>query len=167
MYYRHINIADWDINNHILSVWFEIVILFYIDMSFSPKQTTSFSVTDILNPIEETYKRTAANNGIDTQQTNNLVSPYGAQNYPTSYPQGVATPATSSSSSAMNGSMAYNYMAAQLGHSTYPSQYCNGAELSAYADPMGQVRNTTGTWYGAGADPRIASKLCFCKWRPR
>ena len=67
----------------------------------------------------------------------------------------------------MNGTMAnaYNYMAAQLGHSTYPAtaaQYCNTTELTPYADPMGQVgaRNSTAAWYGANADPRLASKYC-------
>ena len=114
-------------------------------MSLSPKHTTPFSVTDILSPIEESYKKT----------TIDAVIPPLAASYRTSQHQG--------SMSGMGGmsvpvSNPYHNYVPQLSHHTpsFPSQYCNGSELSHYGDPS---RHTASGWYGANPDPRLASKF--------
>lgn len=110
-------------------------------MSFSPKHTTSFSVTDILSPIEESYKKTTIEASIPP-----LVPAYRNHSQQTA--------------ANMNGTMTspYNYVQ-QLSHpaSSFPPQYCNSSDLSHYGDPM-QARNTAASWYAASSDPRLASK---------
>jgi hypothetical protein len=127
-----------------------------VAMSLSPKHhtTTSFSVTDILSPFEESYKKTSIEAAI----------PPLIPGYP--YHRGsTQTSPNMASMGGMNGTMAanpYNYMP-QLSHHTpsFSSQYCNGSELSPYSDPMQGVRNTSTGWYATNADPRLASKYLF------
>ena len=129
-----------------------------VDMSLSPKHTTStsFSVSDILSPFEDSYKKTSIEAAIPP-----LVPPGGYLGLNSGSSGSTPAPAqTMSSMSGMNGSMAnpYNYMSHLSQHtSSFASQYCNGSDLTPYADPM-QVRNTTAGWYATNPDPRFASK---------
>lgn len=47
-------------------------------MSFSPKHSTSFSVTDILSPIEESYKRSGFEVALSASSNNLAYSPYSS-----------------------------------------------------------------------------------------
>ena len=120
-------------------------------MSLSPKHTTPFSVTDILSPIEEAYKKTTIEAAIPP-----LVSPYRNPSQHQS-----ATSAMSSMGS-MGGMSTnpYQHYVQPLSHHTpsFSSQYCNGGDLSHYGDPM-STRHSSASWYGPNAtDPRLASK---------
>ena len=120
-------------------------------MSLSPKHTTPFSVTDILSPIEEAYKKTTIEAAIPP-----LVSPYRSPSQHQS-----ATSAMSSMGS-MGGMSTnpYQHYVQPLSHHTpsFSSQYCNGGDLSHYGDPM-STRHSSASWYGPNAtDPRLASK---------
>ncbi|XP_023232030.1 homeobox protein Nkx-2.1-like [Centruroides sculpturatus] len=110
-------------------------------MSVSPKHSTPFSVTDILSPLEESYKKLGDNTvavGLATSLGNSV-------SYRTSQPQAT-----------MNVPVTNPYMhVPQLSHpNTFPSQYCNGTEISAhYGDHM---RQTAPGWYSTTPDPRFA-----------
>lgn len=134
-------------------------------MSLSPKpHTTPFSVTDILSPIEETYKRTTIEENIPAiQYRTSSVSPPPLPPPPPPHSQQQQQP--HSNMNAMNPAAANpyaNYMpqfAATGPTGAFPTQYCNSAstDFSHYAaDP----RHSTSSWYGANAatDPRFASK---------
>ena len=113
-------------------------------MSFSEKATTSFSVSDILSPIEKQQQQQQQQQLGGDPNLSPLLSPYRNTS---GYPQ-------ASSGSAMNGlsgmngsnAMAYYNMAAQLSHPSYASGYCNPADGW---DPMSS-RNAS-AWYGANA----------------
>ncbi|XP_064622877.1 thyroid transcription factor 1-like [Lineus longissimus] len=115
-------------------------------MSLSPKHTTPFSVTDILSPLEETYKRTSIEASIPplapayrtTQHPQSSMASMGSMSVPVSNPY-------------------HNYVP-QLSHtpSAFPSQYCNGSELTHYGDPVTPHRHSTSSWYGASPDARFA-----------
>lgn len=113
-------------------------------MSLSPKHqhqphTTPFSVTDILSPIEESYRKLEL--GAAPQ------SPYRSSGGGSAGGSGTTLTAMSAHSPTMN-----PYM--QLGHQ-FPTQYCNGSELTSHYTDM---RSSAG-WYGSTAnDPRFASK---------
>lgn len=116
-------------------------------MSFGEKSTTSFSVSDILSPIEESYKKQQQQQQLASSADPNispLLSPYRAAS---GYPQ-ASSGSAMNSLSGMNGSnaMAYYNMAAQLSHPSYASGYCNPTEGW---DPMAS-RNAS-AWYGANA----------------
>jgi homeobox protein Nkx-2.1 len=120
-------------------------------MSLSPKHphTTPFSVTDILSPIEESYRKSA------------LEAP--------SSPYRSSTGGSSSAGSVqsiqhnMSVPVSNPYMhVPQLSHHgatpAFPSQYCNGSDISAYGDMRNSAAAAAG-WYGATAnDPRFASE---------
>ena len=128
-------------------------------MSFSPKHTTSFSVTDILSPIEEAYKKTTIEASIPP-----LLSPYrNAQQYTASAPAAATTAAMNGLGvGGMNSSNAMAYYAAQLStHPSYTSQYCNTSDTW---DPMMQRNAASSAWYGANTDPRLASKFSVCMY---
>ena len=123
-------------------------------MSLSPKHTTPFSVTDILSPIEEAYKKTTIEAAIPP-----LVSPYRT----TSQHQTASAMSSMSGMGSMGGMAGnpYNYHVPQLSHHTSPafsSQYCNGGDLSHYGDPMSSRHSSAASWYGTNPDPRLASK---------
>lgn len=107
-------------------------------MSLSPKHTTPFSVSDILSPIEETYKKFG---GAMDGAPPGLGAPLGAAAAATYHmPPGVS----------------------QFPHGAMGG-YCNGGlgnvgELPAYTDGMrgGAAAAATG-WYGANPDPRYSS----------
>ncbi|XP_076318273.1 thyroid transcription factor 1-like isoform X2 [Tachypleus tridentatus] len=113
-------------------------------MSLSPKQSTPFSVIDILSPLEESYKKAAA---------------FAASVDTTGFPTPLSATATvpyrnSQIQDNMNVPVTNPYMVPQLSHPTsFASQYCNGADLSHYGD---HVRQTAAGWYGASPDPRFA-----------
>jgi homeobox protein Nkx-2.1 len=106
-------------------------------MSLSPKHqhTTPFSVTDILSPIEESYRK------LELCPSS---SPYRS---------GGSTAGSTGSGPAPSSPspMSNPYMHV---HHQFPAQYCNTTDIS--------YGNTTG-WYGATAnDPRFASEYsCF------
>ncbi len=137
-------------------------------MSLSPKHTTPFSVTDILSPIEESYKKTTIEASIPPL----IPPPYhhrsgagvgaSAVSTATVAQQSAAAAAMSAHGMSMGGNPYANYVP-QLSHhgtSAFPSQYCNGADLTHYGDPMTMTSRHSGTasWYGANPDPRLASR---------
>ncbi|XP_024075744.2 homeobox protein Nkx-2.4 [Terrapene carolina triunguis] len=129
-------------------------------MSLSPKHTTPFSVTDILSPMEESYKKFGALEG-----AGHLGSPLGAYRQA----QGAqAAPAMQQHAmGGHNGAAAGAYHmphgVSQFPHSAVGG-YCNGGlanmgELPAYPDSM---RNSAAAaaasgWYGANPDPRYST----------
>ncbi|XP_066994972.2 homeobox protein Nkx-2.4 [Anabrus simplex] len=126
-------------------------------MSLSPKHnsshqphTTPFSVTDILSPIEESYRKLElppspyrSSTGGSSAGSSSTVASNTA----------VAAPAHSPGTAAATAAvMANPYM--QLSHHQFPAQYCNGSDISTH---YGDMRNTAAGWYGATAnDPRFA-----------
>ncbi|KAG8199112.1 hypothetical protein JTE90_016249 [Oedothorax gibbosus] len=105
-------------------------------MSLSPKHSTPFSVTDILSPLEESYKKAVA------------AAAAAAENSGLGYrsPQ---------SQSTMNVPVTNPYMhMSQLSHpNSFPAQYCNGTDISAH---YGDVRQSAPGWYSTAPDPRFA-----------
>nr|AAK69025.1 transcription factor NKX-2.1 [Xenopus laevis] len=126
-------------------------------MSMSPKHTTPFSVSDILSPLEESYKKVAMEGA-------GLGAPLTAAAYRQSQ---VSQASMQQHGMGHNGpvSAAYHMTAAgvpQLSHTTMGG-YCNGnlgnlgnmSELPPYQDTM---RNSSATgWYGANPDPRFST----------
>ncbi|KAM9786871.1 NK2 homeobox 4a [Syngnathus typhle] len=125
-------------------------------MSLSPKHTTPFSVTDILSPIEETYKKFSAMDG-----AGNLSSPLGA------YRQSqVSQGGMQQHSMGHNGGVAAAYhmphSVSQFSHSAMGG-YCNGSignmgELPSYQESMRNSAAATG-WYSANPDPRYSTSM--------
>ncbi|XP_029454835.1 homeobox protein Nkx-2.1 [Rhinatrema bivittatum] len=125
-------------------------------MSMSPKHTTPFSVSDILSPLEESYKKVG-------MEGSNLGAPLAA------YRQSqVPQPAMQQHGMGHNGavSAAYHMTAAgvpQLSHATMGG-YCNGnlgnlgnmSELPPYQESMRNTASATG-WYGTNPDPRFST----------
>ncbi|KAI1895833.1 hypothetical protein AGOR_G00110830 [Albula goreensis] len=123
-------------------------------MSLSPKHTTPFSVTDILSPIEETYKKFSGMDG-----TGNLTSPLGAYRQPQ-----VSQPGMQQHSMGHNATVATTYhmphSVSQFSHSAMGG-YCNGSignmgDLPSYQETMRNSAAATG-WYGANPDPRYST----------
>ncbi|CDQ59588.1 unnamed protein product [Oncorhynchus mykiss] len=122
-------------------------------MSMSPKHTTPFSVSDILSPLEESYKKVSMEN-------NNLGVPLASYRQPQ-----VSQAAMQQHHMGHNGtvSAAYHMTAAgvsQLSH-TAMGGYCNGnlgnmSDLPPYQDGMRGSATATG-WYGANTDPRFST----------
>lgn len=119
-------------------------------MSMSPKHTTPFSVSDILSPLEESYKKVSMEN-------NNLGAPLTSYRQPQ-----VSQTAMQQHHMGHNGtvSAAYHMTAAgvsQLSH-TAMGGYCNGnmGDLPSYQDGMRGSTTATG-WYGANPDPRFST----------
>ncbi|XP_026528320.1 homeobox protein Nkx-2.4 [Notechis scutatus] len=123
-------------------------------MSLSPKHTTPFSVSDILSPMEETYKKFGAMEG-------SLGAPLGVG--ATAYRQTSSSALQSQQQHPMAGhnTAAYHPMAhagvSQFTHGSVAG-YCNGGlgnvgDLASYPD---SVRSSTAAsgWYGANPDPR-------------
>ncbi|KFW63859.1 Thyroid transcription factor 1, partial [Pygoscelis adeliae] len=129
-------------------------------MSMSPKHTTPFSVSDILSPLEESYKKVG-------MEGSNLGAPLSA------YRQSqVSQPAMQQHPMGHNGTVAaaYHMTAAgvpQLSHATMGG-YCNGnlgnmSELPPYQDTMRNSASATG-WYGTNPDPRFSSSKSARGW---
>lgn len=128
-------------------------------MSMSPKHTTPFSVSDILSPLEESYKKVSMEN-------NNLGAPLASYRQPQ-----VSQAAMQQHHMGHNGTVsaaaAYHMTAAgvsQLSHSAMGG-YCNGnlgnmGELPSYQDGMRGSTTATG-WYGANPDPRFSTSKCL------
>lgn len=136
-------------------------------MSLSPKQhlllqqqqqqphSTPFSVTDILSPIEESYRKGA---GLDLATP---PSPYRSSassstaSGPAAAPQPQQQPAMSSYMHVPQ-LAGHHGVAASAAAAAFPAQYCNGSDIAAYGD----MRNSAAAgWYGATAnDPRFASE---------
>ncbi|XP_020355387.1 NK2 homeobox 4a isoform X1 [Oncorhynchus kisutch] len=123
-------------------------------MSLSPKHTTPFSVTDILSPIEETYKKFSGMDG-----AGNLTSPLGAYRQPQ-----VSQTGMQQHSMGHNATVATTYhmphTVSQFSHSAMGG-YCNGSignmgDLPSYQETMRNSAAATG-WYGANTDPRYST----------
>ncbi|XP_073340311.1 NK2 homeobox 4a isoform X2 [Pagrus major] len=123
-------------------------------MSLSPKHTTPFSVTDILSPIEETYKKFSAMDG-----AGNLTSPLGAYRQPQ-----VSQTGMQQHSMGHNATVATTYhmphTVSQFSHSAMGG-YCNGSignmgDLPSYQESMRNSAAATG-WYSANPDPRYST----------
>ena len=127
-------------------------------MSVSPKHSTPFSVSDILSPLEESYRKSmleaaaAGNYHHHIQHSMQSASPYRTSQHS----------ANSMQAGAMNVPVSnpYHMHVPQLSHPPLGTTYCNGSvgELSHYQD---HVRPSAASWYGANADPRFSSKLNF------
>ncbi|XP_031436949.1 NK2 homeobox 4b [Clupea harengus] len=120
-------------------------------MSLSPKHSTPFSVTDILSPMEETYKKFGCMEG-----TGNLSSPLGAYRQ-----QQVSQPSMQQHAMAHNTAVATTYHmphgVSQFTHSAMGG-YCNGSignmgDLPSYQDTMRNGATAT-AWYGANTETR-------------
>ncbi|XP_026211830.1 NK2 homeobox 4a isoform X2 [Anabas testudineus] len=123
-------------------------------MSLSPKHTTPFSVTDILSPIEETYKKFSGMDG-----AGNLTSPLGAYRQPQ-----VSQTGMQQHSMGHNATVATTYhmphTVSQFSHSAMGG-YCNGSignmgDLPSYQESMRNSAAATG-WYSANPDPRYST----------
>ncbi|XP_056447095.1 NK2 homeobox 4a isoform X4 [Gadus chalcogrammus] len=123
-------------------------------MSLSPKHTTPFSVTDILSPIEETYKKFSGMDG-----AGNLTSPLGAYRQPQ-----VSQAGMQQHSMGHNATVATAYhmphAVSQFSHGAMGG-YCNGSignmgDLPSYQESMRNSAAATG-WYGANPDPRYST----------
>ncbi|XP_031583914.1 NK2 homeobox 4a isoform X2 [Oreochromis aureus] len=123
-------------------------------MSLSPKHTTPFSVTDILSPIEETYKKFSGMDG-----AGNLTSPLGAYRQPQ-----VSQTGMQQHSMGHNATVASTYhmphSVSQFSHSAMGG-YCNGSignmgDLPSYQESMRNSAAATG-WYSANPDPRYST----------
>nr|XP_008100998.1 PREDICTED: LOW QUALITY PROTEIN: homeobox protein Nkx-2.1 [Anolis carolinensis] len=140
-------------------------------MSMSPKHTTPFSVSDILSPLEESYKKVA----MEGSKPGGVPGPRrwaqpGMQQHPMGGHNG-----TFSVSAAAAAAAAYHMTAAaaagvhQLPHSAAAAAaaaaamggYCNGnmGELPPYQDSMrnGAAAAAGPGWYGANPDPRFST----------
>ncbi|XP_029610575.1 homeobox protein Nkx-2.4-like [Salmo trutta] len=119
-------------------------------MSLSPKHSTPFSVTDILSPIEETYRKFG---GMDS--TGNLASSLGAYRQTQ-----VSQPGIQQHSMCHNTGVASTY---HMPHSVSQFSsaiggYCNGSignmgDLPSYQDTMRNGAAST-AWYSANAETR-------------
>ncbi|CAG7815059.1 unnamed protein product, partial [Allacma fusca] len=127
-------------------------------MSLSPKHphSTPFSVSDILSPLEESYRI----KGLDGSTLAHLTSPPSPYNRISSQ---TSSGQHSQTSSVMNvpSTSPYTHMhVPQLSHpgaAGFPAQYCNGADLHGMTGHYGDVRGSATGWYGATAtDPRFA-----------
>ncbi|XP_066497678.1 NK2 homeobox 4a isoform X2 [Hoplias malabaricus] len=125
-------------------------------MSLSPKHTTPFSVTDILSPIEETYKKFGA-----MESAGNLASPLGAYRQPQ-----VSNPTMQQHSMSHNAAVGSTYhmphSVSQFSHSAMGG-YCNGSianmgDLPSYQETIRNSAAATG-WYGANPDPRYSTSM--------
>ncbi|KAE8601142.1 hypothetical protein XENTR_v10013552 [Xenopus tropicalis] len=123
-------------------------------MSLSPKHTTPFSVTDILSPIEETYKKFGG-----MESTGNLSSPLGA--YRQTH---VSQTGMQQHSMGHNATVTTTYhmphSVSQFSHGAMGG-YCNGGignmgDIPSYQDTMRNSAAATG-WYGANTDPRYST----------
>ena len=122
-------------------------------MSMSPKHTTPFSVSDILSPLEESYKKVSMEN-------NNLGAPLTSYRQPQ-----VSQAAMQQHHMGHNGTVSATYHmtaagVSQLSHSAMGG-YCNGnlgnmGDLPSYQDGMRGSATATG-WYGANPDPRFST----------
>ncbi|KAM9466820.1 homeobox protein Nkx-2.1 [Clarias gariepinus] len=123
-------------------------------MSMSPKHTTPFSVSDILSPLEESYKKVS-------MEGNSLGAPLASYRQPQ-----VTQTAMQQHHMGHNGAAvpaAYHMTATgvpQLSH-TAMGGYCNGnlgnmSDLPAYQDGM-RGSTTATSWYGANPDPRFST----------
>ncbi|KAM6912492.1 NK2 homeobox 4a isoform 2-T2 [Xenentodon cancila] len=125
-------------------------------MSLSPKHTTPFSVTDILSPIEETYKKFGGMDG-----AGNLTSPLGAYRQPQ-----VSQTGMQQHSMGHNATVATTYhmphSVSQFSHSAMGG-YCNGGignmgDLPSYQESMRNSAAATG-WYSTNPDPRYSTSM--------
>ncbi|XP_076324184.1 thyroid transcription factor 1-like [Tachypleus tridentatus] len=104
-------------------------------MPLSPKLSTPFFVTDILNPFDESYKRTVIVTTIDANESPTPLVTTASIAYCNLHNEGN-----------MNEPAINPYMVPQLAHpNSFASQYCNDAELSHYGD---NVRQNAVGWYG-------------------
>ncbi|XP_063774255.1 homeobox protein Nkx-2.4 [Pseudophryne corroboree] len=122
-------------------------------MSLSPKHTTPFSVTDILSPIEESYKKfggmdNGGNLGTSLAYRQTHVSQTGMQQHSMGHNATVTT------------TYHMPHSVSQFSHGAMGG-YCNGSisnmgDISTYQDTMRNSAAATG-WYGANPDPRYST----------
>nr|AST12258.1 transcription factor Nkx2.1 [Balanoglossus misakiensis] len=128
-------------------------------MSLSPKHTTPFSVTDILNTMEDAYKKPMFLD--DTykkpmlEANANLSAMTGAAATYRSQQVQVSQSMQHSSMNVTPVTSPYHMHVPQLSHPPIGNPYCNGSvsELPHYND---HVRPTSSSWYGANPDPRFS-----------
>ncbi|XP_069624008.1 homeobox protein Nkx-2.4 isoform X2 [Ranitomeya imitator] len=123
-------------------------------MSLSPKHTTPFSVTDILSPIEETYKKFGS-----MDNTGNLSTSLGAYRQ-THISQTGMQQHTMGHNATVTTTYHMPHSVSQFSHGAMGG-YCNGSisnmgDISTYQDTMRNSAAATG-WYGANPDPRYST----------
>ncbi|XP_077996523.1 thyroid transcription factor 1-like [Glandiceps talaboti] len=129
-------------------------------MSLSPKQTTPFSVTDILNTMEETYKKPMFQ--LDEHYKKPMLEPnanISAMTGATTYRSPQVQASQQMQHSSMNVTPVtspYHMHVPQLSHPPI-ANYCNGSvsDLSHY-NVNDHVRPTSSSWYGPNPDPRFS-----------
>ncbi|KAL4630405.1 homeobox protein Nkx-2.1-like [Arapaima gigas] len=122
-------------------------------MSMSPKHTTPFSVSDILSPLEECYKKV-------NMEGAGLGAPLAAYRQPPASQAAVQQHYVGHNGTV---SAAYHMSAAGVSQLSHPAMggYCGGnlgnvSELPPYQDTMRNGSAPTG-WYGASPDPRFST----------
>ena len=121
-------------------------------MSLSPRPhhplATPFSVTDILH-------HPASALDPDFKKTVESIPPLGHAYHHRSPPHPQSAMGSMGGMSAMGAGNPYANYVNQFSHHTpsFPAaQYCNGSDLSAYADP----RHSSAGWYGGATDARFS-----------
>ncbi|XP_020310500.1 homeobox protein Nkx-2.4 [Oncorhynchus kisutch] len=119
-------------------------------MSLSPKHSTPFSVTDILSPIEETYRKFG---GMDS--TGNLASSLGAYRQTQVSQAGIQQHAMCHNTGVGS---TYHMPHSVSQFSSAIGGYCNGSignmgDLPSYQDTMRNGAAAT-AWYSANTEPR-------------
>lgn len=99
-------------------------------------------MTDILSPLEESYKKAVVAAAAAAAAENSGLGSAAAYRSP-------------QSQTAMNVPVSNPYMHMSHPVNTFPTQYCNGTDISAH---YGDVRQSASGWYGTAQDPRFASK---------
>ncbi|KAJ9576824.1 hypothetical protein L9F63_006598, partial [Diploptera punctata] len=124
--------------------------------------TTPFSVTDILSPIEESYRKLelsgsgappspyrSSTGGSSAGSSTGGVGGTVVSNAPVPSPGGGAATAVMAANPYMH--------VGQLSHHQFPTQYCNGSDISTHYGDMRNSAAAAAGWYGATAnDPRFA-----------
>ncbi|CAN0412179.1 unnamed protein product [Lampetra planeri] len=141
-------------------------------MSMSPKHTTPFSVTDILSPIEESFKKVDMD--IAAAMGSTMCSAYrSAQQHQPSAQQhmvGHGVSAVTTPYATMSHGVPQLSHAAAAAAAAAVGGYCNGSlgglgalatDLPSYQDGVHRSSATAAGWYGASQDPRFSTITRF------
>ncbi|XP_074517304.1 NK2 homeobox 4a isoform X2 [Sebastes fasciatus] len=116
-----------------------------------------FAVTDILSPIEETYKKFSGMDG-----AGNLTSPLGAYRQPQVSQSGMQQHSMGHNAAAVATTYHMPHGVSQFSHSAMGG-YCNGSignmgDLPSYQESMRNSAAATG-WYSTNPDPRYSTSM--------
>ncbi|XP_078714165.1 thyroid transcription factor 1-like [Lampetra fluviatilis] len=143
-------------------------------MSMSPKHTTPFSVTDILSPIEESFKKVDMD--IAAAMGSTMCSAYRSavqqQHQPSAQQHmvGHGVSAVTTPYATMSHGVPQLSHAAAAAAAAAVGGYCNGSlgglgalatDLPSYQDGVHRSSATAAGWYGASQDPRFSTITRF------